>query len=67
MPITMMTLTSHLIAIEADLQIELTGPILESMSSWIERFCGELVEDTRRRLVNFVVLWLSSSSIQQLL
>lgn len=52
MPITMMTLTTHLIGVEAEKQIEMTGPIKESMGSWIERLCGDLVEDTRRRLVD---------------
>jgi len=49
MPITMMTLTTHLISVEADLQIDATGPLGEAMSSWIERLCGIAVEDLRRR------------------
>lgn len=48
----MMTLTTHLIGVEAEKQIEMTGPIKESMGSWIERLCGDLVEDTRTRLVD---------------
>jgi len=50
-PITMMTITTHFVAIEADIQIDFTGPIREAMSSWIERLCGMLVEDIRRRRV----------------
>lgn len=51
MPITMMTVATHLVAVEADHQIEYSGKIQESMSSWIERLCGNLVEDTRRRRI----------------
>jgi len=51
MPITMMTLTTHLISVEADLQIDATGPLGEAMSSWIERLCGIAVEDLRRRRI----------------
>jgi len=49
----MMTITTHFVAIEADIQIDFTGPIREAMSSWIERLCGMLVEDIRRRFEYF--------------
>lgn len=53
MPITMMTVATHLVAVEADHQIEYSGKLQESMSSWIERLCGNLVEETRRRRICF--------------
>jgi len=43
-----MTLATHQIAIEADLQISDTGPIRESMGAWIERLCFRVVEPTKR-------------------
>jgi len=43
----MMTLATHQIAIEADLQISDTGPIRESMGAWIERLCFRVVEPTK--------------------
>jgi len=51
MPITMMTVSTHFVGVEADHQIEYCGKIREAMSSWIERVCGAVVEDTRRRRV----------------
>jgi len=53
MPIKTLTLTTHFIAIEADHQIPKTGPIRESMASWIERFVGAAVEETKRRFFFF--------------
>ena len=49
MPITMMTLSVHQVLVEAERQIPKTGPIKESMSSWIERLCKLIVEPTARR------------------
>ena len=46
-----MTLTTHFIAVEADRQIDQTGPIKESMASWIERSCGDVTEVTKRRRI----------------
>ena len=54
MPITMMTLSTHFVAFEANLQISQTGPIRDSMSSWIERLCGTMVEDIRRRRICYL-------------
>jgi len=46
----MLTLSTHLIAVEADKQIDFAGVLKESMGTWIERLCGSIVEETRRRL-----------------
>jgi hypothetical protein len=51
MPITMMTVATHFGGAEADKQIEYVGKIRDSVSSWIERVCGNLVEETRRRRI----------------
>lgn len=49
MPETMLTVSFHHLVIEADNQINFTGPIKEAMSSWIERICFDCVEPTKRR------------------
>lgn len=43
------TISTHLVIVEADKQIPVTGPIAESMGSWVERLMNNLVEQTRRR------------------
>ena len=43
------TISTHMIGVEADHQIPKTGPIKESMSSWIERKNQKAVEETMRR------------------
>jgi len=47
--ITACTISTHLVVAEADLQIPVTGPITESMGSWVERLMFTLLEHTRRR------------------
>jgi len=49
MPESMLTVTFHHLVIEADFQIEHSGPIQEAMASWIERICFDCVEPTKRR------------------
>ena len=44
-----MTLATHQIVVEADHQINSTGPIKESMGWWVERMCKTCVEPTSRR------------------
>jgi len=49
MPITMLTLCTHQILVELDIQVEKVGPLKEAMGSWIERICKQAVEPTIRR------------------
>jgi len=49
LPISACTISVHLAAVEAHLQVPMTGPIREAMSSWIERLNFTLVEQTQRR------------------
>jgi len=58
LPIEAATLSLHQILIEADFQLEMTGPIKESMGFWIERLCKRVVEPTSRRFVLFLYLYL---------
>jgi hypothetical protein len=51
--ITACTITNHLIIVEADGQIPVTGPIKESMGSWVERMMFMLLEQVRRRYPSF--------------
>lgn len=48
----MLTLTLHQIIVEADKQIDATGPIAESLGFWVERMCKICVEPTVRRRVS---------------
>ena len=50
---SMLTLCTHQIVIELDHQIDATGPIKDSMGSWIERICKQAVEPTVRKFENF--------------
>jgi len=43
------TLAVHQLLVEADKQIDVTGPIKESMGWWVERMCKSCVEPTIRR------------------
>lgn len=52
MPITMLTLCTHQILVELDIQVEKVGPLKEAMGSWIERICKQAVEPTIRRRVS---------------
>jgi hypothetical protein len=47
--ITACTISAHMIVVEADYQIPVTGPIRESMGSWVERLMFSLLEHVRRR------------------
>jgi len=49
--ITACTLATHQAVVEADYQIEYTGPLPETMASYIERFNLRVVEPVRRRRV----------------
>jgi len=46
------TLAVHQLLVEADKQIDVTGPIKESMGWWVERMCKSCVEPTIRRRVS---------------
>jgi len=47
--ITSCTISTHMVVVEADHQIPVTGPIRESMGSWVERLMFSLLEHVRRR------------------
>lgn len=49
MPEKMLTVSFHHLVVEANYQIDFTGPIKESMASWIERICFDCVEPVKRR------------------
>jgi len=49
LPITACTISLHLVAVEAHFQVPMTGPVRESLSSWIERLNFTLIEQTQRR------------------
>jgi len=51
--ITACTISNHLVIVEADHQIPVTGPISESTGAWVERLMNRLTEYVRRRLVSF--------------
>jgi hypothetical protein len=56
--ITACTISTHMVVVEADLQIPVTGPISESMGSWVERLMFTLLEHSRRRLSFLTILLL---------
>ena len=58
-----MTLATHQIVVEADHQINSTGPIKESMGWWVERMCKTCVEPTSRRFFFSFSLALYSSNL----
>jgi len=53
MPIDLLTISFHQLCVEADFQIDATGPIKESLGFWIERLCFDVVEPVKRRSLNF--------------
>jgi len=52
--ITACTISNHLVIVEADHQIPVTGPVAESTGSWVERFMNRLTEYVKRRFVIFL-------------
>ena len=59
--ITACTISTHMAVVEADYQIPVTGPIRESMGSWVERLMFSLLEHVRRR---YYLSFLDSSPTQ---
>jgi len=56
LPITACTISNHLVIVEADYQIPVTGPISESTGAWVERLMNRLTEYVKRRYVTVVLL-----------
>jgi len=52
--VTSCTISNHMIIVEADHQIPVTGPISESVGAWVERLMFTLLEQIRRRRVSSV-------------